>query len=204
MTQSYEITVQETQIVTRRYLVEADSREAAEAKALKGDTVAESEPQGLGDVMERNVTEVREAPGRGSALSRVQTALRKPDAFTVHARLWGPDGLGDEREYAVVSVDLRDPGIALADFPGNHDVRFVPASLVFGLRIDSESDDVAYAVSDIRYDTDGETAIVDLPEELEIDVDPETPADRLEEVLGDAISERTGWCVKSFSYERAA
>ena len=120
--------------------------------------------------------------------------------------MWGAAGLGEEGEYQVFSVDLHsaEPSIELADFPHCENRRSVPAKEIFALRIESESDDVPYIVSGIRYDIDGETAIVDLPEEMEIDVPSNTPDWQLEDVLGEAISERTGWCHKGFDYKKAA
>jgi hypothetical protein len=205
MSQPYEIVVQETRIVTRNCLVEADSLEEAEMKAMSGATVAQGELQIDGRVLESSVSAAGQLD-RGTSLQRVYNALNKPHAFTIHARIWGPAGLSDEAEYQVFRVDVhgRTPGIELARFPDGVDRRFVPATDIYGLRIESESDDRVYLVSDIRWDTDGSTAIVDLPEEIEVDVEADTPDWRLEDVLGEAITERTGWCHEGFTYRLAA
>ena len=204
MSQKYQVTVSETRIVTTTYLVKADSREEAETKALNHDYIAVGSPQGLGTPMERAITEVSEMPADGVELKRISNALHKPHAFTVHARIWDGERLGAEQEYVVFAVDVHGhtPSLDIAEMSDRENRRTVPASMVFGLRIESESDDVSYMIQDIVYDTDGETAILDLPEELEIDISPEVSESELEEVLGEAISDRTGWCVKSFTYEK--
>lgn len=209
MTKFYEIEITETRVTTTRCIVEAlDSREAL-GKALAGDTVASGAPEPRDDLARREASVETRGLVRGTSLERVRTALRKTHAFTVHARLWEEGALAPEREYAVISVGSQDrrDGMTIVDFPEvqpGSAPRFVPAENVFGLRIESESDEISYAVSDIRYDTDGETAIVDLPEELEIDLPSDTDPDDVEELLGDAITERTGWCHKGFDYELAA
>jgi len=206
MSNQFEVLLQETHVVTRRVLVEACNPEEARELAEGGDTIADSEALRNDGVLDRNIVQMVELPARGASLERVFNALRKTSAFMIHARLWGATGLEEEREYQVFSVDLRSasPSIEIADFPMCVDRRVVSANKIFGLRIESESDDVPYLVSCIRYDTDGETATVDLPEEMEIDVPRDTPDWQIEDVLGEAISERTGWCHKSFNYKKAA
>ncbi len=55
-----------------------------------------------------------------------------------------------------------------------------------------------YRVHEIEYDTDGEQ--VDLPSELVLELgDDADPS--LE--LADAVSDRTGFCVKAFQFEEA-
>jgi hypothetical protein len=54
-----------------------------------------------------------------------------------------------------------------------------------------------YRVTNIDYDTDGED-VDGLPTEL--DVDLEDDADPSLE-LADAISDKTGWCVNTFSFD---
>jgi hypothetical protein len=204
MSTPYEIVISETHVATVRYLVEANSPEEAEQKAISGDVLSQRREEGMNTLMERSAIETIAMPARGSAVRRVEIALRKPDAFTIHARLWGAQGLGDEAEYNVYAVTQkgRDTCIELGDFPDGQR-RAVPVSEIFGLRIDSESDEVSYTVTNIRYDTDGETAIVDLPDELEIDLPRDTEEWRIEDLLSDAISERTGWCHNGFDYEVA-
>ncbi len=58
----------------------------------------------------------------------------------------------------------------------------------------------AYRVFDIDYDTDG-AKIGNLPKELILELDDD--ADPQYE-LGDAISDKTGWCVFGFQFEAAA
>lgn len=205
MTKFYEMEITETRVTTTRCLVEARDGLEAECKALAGEFVLEGRPASEDVSVDRRATVEGRNIARGSSLQRIRNALAKPYAFTVHARLWTAQGLGPEREYAVMSVGHlgRVEGITMSPFPEGEQ-RFVPADDIFGLRIESESDDVSYAVSGIRYDTDGETAIVDLPEDLEIDLPADTDRDDVEELLGEAISERTGWCHKGFDYELAA
>lgn len=50
-------------------------------------------------------------------------------------------------------------------------------------------------ITNIKWDTDGET--VDLPAETDI------PADTDDEDIADYLSDRYGWCVKSFVIEEA-
>jgi hypothetical protein len=61
-----------------------------------------------------------------------------------------------------------------------------------------------YLVDRINYDTDGQPD-EGLPSQLtialELTVEDLAHADLVEELLGDAISEETGWCVSSFRYE---
>lgn len=205
MTKFYEMEITETRVTTARCIVEAGDSREAEHKALSGDVVARGELEDRDDLTRREATVKMRALVRGVSLTRVRDALSKPHAFTVHARLWNGRSLEDEREYAVVSIGRqgRQEGITMLAFPDGS-ARFVPADDIFGLRIESESDDVTYAVSGIRYDTDGGTAIVDLPDELEIDLPADTDPADVEDLLGEAISERTGWCHKGFDFEVAA
>ena len=185
----HEVVVTETRIVTTRYLVEAEDREEAERKALKGDVLLACAPLGIDVPIERTVTETTEIEEYGSSIERVHAVLKKPDAFTIHARLWGPNGLAPEAEFAVHDFDpaARDGRIGLSPFP--EDARIdVPFAAVFGIRIDSESDEISYRVTGIMYDHDGETAIVDLPEEMEIDLPGDTDVDDVEDLLGEAIT----------------
>lgn len=203
MSKPYEIEITETRTVVTKVMVEADGWREAQAKALRGDVVVAGEPRQIGDPV-RTASD-HEMVKQGATLQRVAKVLDKPDAFTIHARLWKSDGLAASREYAVVSVAPQDgrAGITLQEFPEGRRL-FVPENEIFDIRIESESNEITYVVSDIQYDTDGETAIVDLPEEMEIDLPADTDEEDIEDLLGDAISERTGWCHKGFDYEIAA
>ena len=53
-------------------------------------------------------------------------------------------------------------------------------------------------VTDIHWDTDGADA--DLPAEVELDL-AEERIDDPDQQLGVWLSDKFGWCVKSFSYE---
>lgn len=64
----------------------------------------------------------------------------------------------------------------------------------------------AYLCTNIKFDTDGEP-VGNLPKKMELIVDTSAfPNDeeafecRLQEELGDLISDLTGWCVDSFKY----
>lgn len=201
----HEVVVTETRIVTTRYLVEAEGREEAERKALKGDVLLACAPLGVDVPVERTVTETTELDEYGSSIERVHAVLEKPDAFTIHARLWGSNGLAPEAEFAVHDFDpkARDGRIGLSPFPDGARID-VPFAAVLGIRIDSESDEDSYRVTDIEYEHDGETAIVDLPDEMEIDVPAGTNGFELDDLLGEAISERTGWCHRGFKFEKIA
>jgi len=203
MTRPYEIEITETRTVMTKVMVQAESWTDAQVKALKGDTIAVGEPQEHGKP-ERTASD-HAAIRQGSSLKRVATVLQKPEAFTIHARVWTSTGLGPIREYAVVKVGEqgRVKGITLQEFPEGRRI-FVPETEIFDIRIESESDEISYAVTNIRYDTDGSVAIVDLPDELEIDLPADTEEGDVEDLIGDAISERTGWCHKGFDYELAA
>lgn len=202
MTKPYEIEITETRTIVTKVMVEADSWTKAQAKALKGDTTANGQPRQQGDTVREatNYAAIR----RGATLKRIAAALDKPHAFTIHARLWTSDGLAPSREYAVVGVGYQEdrPGITLKEFPEGRQL-FVPENEIFDIRIESESDEIPYTVTNIRYDTDGETATLYLPEELEIDIPADTDEDHVELLIADAISDRTGWCHKGFDYERA-
>lgn len=203
MTKPYEIEITETRTVVTRVMVQADSWNEAQTKALKGDTIAVGEPQMQGDP--ERVATGHAAIRQGSTLRRIATVLQKPDAFTIHARLWTSAGLAPSREYAVVKVGEQDRrmGITLQEFPEGRRI-FVPENEIFDIRIESESDEIAYAVTNIRYDTDGSVSILDLPDELEIDLPADTEEGDVEELIADAISDRTGWCHKGFDFELAA
>lgn len=57
-----------------------------------------------------------------------------------------------------------------------------------------------YKVTDIKYDTDGET--IDLPSTLEIEVDEARLEDEnIEDILSDEISNITGFCHFGFVIE---
>lgn len=59
---------------------------------------------------------------------------------------------------------------------------------------------MTYKVWDISYDTDGDVLVAkELPTELYIDITPEAD-DQVDEMLGDAISEITGFCHFGFKY----
>jgi len=203
MTKPYEIEITETRTAVTKVLVQAESWAEAQAKALRGDTVAVGEPQSQGEP--ERVATGYSAIRRGTTLRRVAAVLGKPDAFTVHARIWTSGGLAPSREYAVVEVGEQDrrAGITLQEFPEGRRL-FVPEDEIFDIRIESESDEIAYAVTNIRYDTDGSVSTLDLPEELEIDLPADTREDDVEELIAEAISDRTGWCHKGFDYEMAA
>jgi hypothetical protein len=62
---------------------------------------------------------------------------------------------------------------------------------------------VTYKCTEIQYDTDGED--VDLPTEIQIELSEREVSDddddaNIEELLADAISDETGWCVESFRW----
>ena len=55
-----------------------------------------------------------------------------------------------------------------------------------------------FRCTDIVWDTDGDD--VTLPDSMEVTVDVED-GDDLDEILADALSDETGWCVDSFHSE---
>lgn len=56
-----------------------------------------------------------------------------------------------------------------------------------------------YICTNISYDIE-DGVNVELPESVTVRVDDSYTEDELEEVLSDAITEATGWCVNGFSY----
>lgn len=57
-----------------------------------------------------------------------------------------------------------------------------------------------YTCFDIKYDTDGEYAV--LPTKLIIDVDHRLKGIELEEILSNAISDKTGFCHYGFKFKK--
>lgn len=58
-----------------------------------------------------------------------------------------------------------------------------------------------FIVTNIKWDTDGED--IDLPKTILVNVNPEDLEDEdISDILADEISDRTGFCHYSFSYEQ--
>ena len=63
-----------------------------------------------------------------------------------------------------------------------------------------------YICTNIVFDCDEDDLTVenlDLPTIVNVVVDQDLSGDELEEVLADAISDETGWCVEAFEYEQS-
>ena len=60
---------------------------------------------------------------------------------------------------------------------------------------------LTYLCSNINYDVDDKVKKNKLPKQVSVVLDEVYDDPTLEEVLGDVISNSTGWCVNNFQYE---
>ena len=60
----------------------------------------------------------------------------------------------------------------------------------------------AYICTNIEWDTDGDTDILDtLPQRIVIEVPVDLTGDEIEDHLSDTLSDETGWCHYGFDFQ---